>query len=164
MAAVNAGGHWSPEAPAEGLARLLSAPGETPVDVVDGWACPVTVAAGIVAAAELAAAPWPDMSALPPHVTRRNQGREEPDDAPSDDAAEPMAETAPPAVRYCIKVTCPSPVGWRAPDAIALGTSHASASPDWMHLLYFDFYADGVAASPGGYCTADGKLADEFQG
>lgn len=163
-AAVNAGGHWSPDTPAKGLASLLPAPGETPADVVDGWACPVTVAAGIVAVAELAAAPWPDMSALPPHVTRRNQRRRAPEDTPMGDAEELAAEFTPPAVRYCIRVTCPSPVAWQAPDAISLGTSHASASPDWMYPVYFDLYADGVAASPGGYCTADGELAAEYQG
>jgi hypothetical protein len=33
-----------------------------------------------------------------------------------------------------------------------------------MYPLYFDFYADGVAAAPGGYCTETGELADTYQG
>ena len=34
----------------------------------------------------------------------------------------------------------------------------------WRENWYADVQANGVAPAPGGYCTADGELADEFQG
>lgn len=164
VAAVNESGQWSPDAPEEGLARLMPALVQDPDTLLDGWTCPVTIAAGLVVVAELEAAPWPDMSALPPHVTRRSQKRQSPEDAPVPDPEEQAGETAPPAVRYCIKVNCPSPVVWRAPDAIALYSSHPSAISDWMYPVYLDLFADGVATAPGGYCTETGELADNYQG
>ncbi len=65
---------------------------------------------------------------------------------------------------YCIRATCPSPVTWQAPPPLALSTSHQTENLYWMERFYFDVFADGVAAAPGGYCTADGRLAAGFQG
>ena len=65
---------------------------------------------------------------------------------------------------HCIRAACPSPVRWPAPPALTLYSSHASQNAGWRQTVFFDVHADGVAATPGGYCTADGRLASDFQG
>ncbi len=67
-------------------------------------------------------------------------------------------------VKYCIAVRCASPVVWEAPPALLLYSSHASQATYWQETIYLDLFAEGRAAAPGGYCTADGALADSFQG
>lgn len=74
------------------------------------------------------------------------------------------AEQAASDLKYCIAVRCASPVAWDAPPALLLGSSHDSQAAYWSDNLYIDVFAEGRAAAPGGYCTADGGLADEFQG
>ena len=162
-AAINENGFWSPDAPTQGLARLLPTSDEGTDGTDVAWNCPVTVAAGLVDAAELAAAPWPDMAASRPK-DGQSQSRSGSGDSSAEEAEAQDGETPPRAVRYCLRVACPSPVAWQAPDAIALVSSHPSATPDWLYPIYFDLYADGVAAAPGGYCMVDGSLSDSYQG
>ncbi len=159
---INENGFWSPDAPTQGLARLLQSSDRDPDGADGAWRCPMTVAAGLVDAAELATAPWPDLPAprIKDRQSRSPSGTG--DSGGKDEDADRNSASG--AVRYCLRVACPSPVVWRAPDAIALVSSHPSARPDWMHPLYFDLSADGVAAVPGGYCLADGSLAESFQG
>ena len=78
------------------------------------------------------------------------------------DSTERVGEPLP--LRYCVKVTCPVPVTWDAPPAVSLYSSHPTGSRGWLYWVYFDLYTEGAAASPGGYCTADGELAETYQG
>lgn len=66
-------------------------------------------------------------------------------------------------VKYCVKVTCPVPTTWDAPPAISLWSSHLRWKQGWNSQFYFDLYAEGRATA-GGYCNADGTLADIYQG
>ena len=66
-------------------------------------------------------------------------------------------------VKYCLAIACPSPVVWDAPPALILNSSHASRNSYWAETLFMDVFATGVA-KPGGYCTAIGDLAENFQG
>ena len=79
-------------------------------------------------------------------------------------AAGVTADRAAPDLNYCIRTACPSPVAWAAPPAVALWSSHPSGKEHWLGSLFPDVFANGRAPAPGGYCTADGELADEFQG
>ncbi len=74
------------------------------------------------------------------------------------------AEQAASDLKYCIAVSCASPVAWDAAPALLLYSSHDSQAAHWTESWFIDFFADGAAAAPGGYCTADGRLADGFQG
>lgn len=67
-------------------------------------------------------------------------------------------------IKYCVRIACPSPVKWDAPPSSLLHSSHPSRNRYWMKSLYIDIFADGVASSPGGYCPAEGRLAEDFQG
>ena len=67
-------------------------------------------------------------------------------------------------LKYCIAVSCDSPVPWDAPPALLLASSHDSQAAHWSARLFIDIFADGAATAPGGYCTTDGRLAGEFQG
>lgn len=67
-------------------------------------------------------------------------------------------------LKYCIVIACPSPVTWDAPPALLLGSSHESRATYWIGDLYIDLFAEGRARAAGGYCNADGTLADEFRG
>lgn len=67
-------------------------------------------------------------------------------------------------VKYCVAVACAPPFAWSAPPALLLFTSHASEAEGWREDLYVDVQANGRAAAPGGYCTADGALAESYQG
>jgi hypothetical protein len=73
------------------------------------------------------------------------------------------AEQAASDLKYCIAVSCASPALWDAPPALLLGSSHRSQAAGWSQTAFIDLFANG-AARPGGYCTADGALANEFQG
>jgi hypothetical protein len=163
-AMVNENGFWRPTEPNRGLVELM--PGLTESLTVSGpWpGCIVTVAAA-AATPEDAARPIPDISDWRPLID--GQGRQETEESETAENQENMFrgdsyERSP--LRYCVKVTCPVPVVWDAPPAVSLYSSHPSDRPDWMMGTYFDLDADGLAESPGGYCTETGKLADEFQG
>jgi hypothetical protein len=65
---------------------------------------------------------------------------------------------------YCLRVACPSPVAWDAPAPVILSSSHPSQNYMWMQHVFIDVFAHGAAPEPGGFCTTDGKLTEEFQG
>lgn len=74
------------------------------------------------------------------------------------------AGEAEPEGKFCAAVACAPPFTWSAPPALMLVTSHNSQAEGWWENLYVDVSASGRTPAPGGYCTADGRLADEFQG
>ena len=76
----------------------------------------------------------------------------------------PAANEVEPELKYCVAVACAAPFTWSAPPALTLVTSHDSQAEGWRETWYADVQANGIAPAPGGYCTADGELADEFQG
>jgi hypothetical protein len=69
-----------------------------------------------------------------------------------------------PGLKFCIAVACAPPTTWSAPPALILVTSHESRAEGWRVYLHADIFAEGRAPAPGGYCTADGGLADNYQG
>jgi hypothetical protein len=159
-AMVNAKGYWSKAEPGEGLPELL--PGMN--EIIAGFdlerECRIQVAAapaepedGNIARTSLPYAELPDFP-----------DSEDSDDSSRADGAGAAGFGEAPPLRFCVKVTCPVPVNWDAPPAISLYSSHATGSQNWIYQSYFDLYAEGVAASPGGYCTASGELAESFQG
>lgn len=74
------------------------------------------------------------------------------------------AETAGSDIKYCLRVSCPSPLSWQAPPALLMTSSHPSRNREWAATSYIDIFARGAAVEPGGYCTADGRLAKDFRG
>jgi hypothetical protein len=67
-------------------------------------------------------------------------------------------------LKFCIAASCASPAPWDAPPALVVVSSHESQTPNWIKKhVFVDYFADGIAP-PGGYCAADGGLADRFQG
>lgn len=170
VAALNASGHWSPDTPADGLARLLPALVADPDDGIGRWPCTVTVTAGPLDAAERKTAPWLEewdrWTRVTHDATRRHDeemtSAKADSDIPDDD--EERDPKPVPAVRFCLKVACPSPVAWDAPDVPAYYSSHPTGSPDWVFDVYADLLLEGRPATPGGYCTTDGELADVYQG
>lgn len=168
IAKINELGHWSPDAPGEGLGRLLPDLVENPDDGIARWNCTVTVTAGTIDATEREARPWPETSdhwtRVVHDATRRFDEEMELRKAESEDAEEEDDEATPiPPVRYCVRATCPSSVVWQAPAAVAMSSSHPSASPHWVYTIYTDLLPEGRPA-PGGYCTVDGELASTYQG
>lgn len=184
-AEINESGHWSPDVPAEGLARLLPNLFANPEFEIAGWTCPVTVTAGAIDAAELEAAPWPELPDTSPVVlheenrafvdyineSSEERKREEAEKAAAEpeydedkDDNEDKAdnENYPPPIRYCVKVTCPGPAPWPASGAVVLISSHATTVPQWLYIGTLQ--ARGRTTPAGGYCTAEGDLADSFQG
>lgn len=163
-AMVNENGFWRPEEPDRGLVELM--PGLTESLAVSGLqpGCGITVAAA-VATPEDAARPIPNRSGWQPLI--EELGQKEAEESGTVGSREELFsgdsyERSP--LRYCVKVTCPVPVVWDAPPAVSLYSSHPSDKLDWMMGIYFDLDADGVAKSPGGYCTVSGELADSYQG
>ena len=67
-------------------------------------------------------------------------------------------------LRYCVRVACPSPTVWAAPAPVVLYSNQASQKEQWSRYLFLDLRAQGRAPVPGGNCTAEGDLADRFQG
>ena len=159
-AAVNAKGYWSKAEPGEGLPELLPNMNEIIAGFDRQKECRIQVAA---APAE------PEDANIARSASSYGEPLDFPDSEESDDsdrvdgAGDAGYSDAPP-LRFCVKVTCPVPVNWDTPPAIALYSSHATGSQNWIYQSYFDLYAEGVAASPGGYCTATGELADSYQG
>ncbi len=169
VATINQLGHWSPAAPDEGLGRLLPDLVENPEDGIARLSCTVTVTAGMVDAADRDARPWPETSDRWTYVvhdaTRRFDEERDRRKAESGEAEEEQDEATPiPTVRYCVRTTCPIALSWHAPDAVAMYSSHPSGSPHWYLNFQFDVLLEGRAPAPGGYCTADGQLADRYQG
>jgi hypothetical protein len=137
MAAIlNEYGRWSEDTPDSGLPELFpDLKDSLPATSYSGLeSCSITLAAGVADPAAVSGVDWL-----------------EPEQAASD-------------LRYCIRTACPSPVAWNAPDTVLLASSHASHNEQWMEYAFIDVFAQGRAPAPGGYCTADGKLADGFQG
>jgi hypothetical protein len=159
-AAVNAKGYWSKAEPGEGLPELLPNMNEIIAGFDRQKECRIQVAA---APAE------PEDGNIARSASSYGEPLDFPDSEESDDsdwadgAGDAGYSDAPP-LRFCVKVTCPIPVNWDTPPAIALYSSHATASQNWIYQSYFDLYAEGVAASPGGFCTATGELAESYQG
>ncbi len=169
VATINELGHWSPDVPGEGLGRLLPDLVKDPEDGIARWSCTVTVTAGEIDAAERETRPWLETSDQWTHVVHDATRRfnEEVDGRKSEfaEAEEEDNEATPiPPVRYCVRATCPSALAWQAPEAFAMYSSHPSASPQWLFRAYADMLLEGRDGSPGGYCTADGELADVYQG
>lgn len=166
-AMVNENGFWRPGEPNRGLVELM--PGLTELLIVSGPrpGCGVTVAAA-AATPEDAARPIPDRSDWQPSIEEpARQETEETEESGTAGSQEDRFsgdsyERSP--LRYCVKVTCPVPVVWDAPPAVSLYSSHPSDKLDWILDTYFDLDADGLAESPGGYCTVTGELADSYQG
>ncbi len=69
-----------------------------------------------------------------------------------------------PAVGYCLRLACPSPAVWHERPVVILHSSHPSRNRGWSYNLFVDLFAQGRAPAPGGYCTADGRLAGRYQG
>lgn len=147
---INQAGYWSPDAPGQRLTELLpDLEGELAGLNLDK-SCRITVAAATVDLAEQELIKWPE--------------DDEPDDFETILTKEPADSLEHMTVKFCVKATCPVPTAWDAPPAISLWSSHPSANRNWMYWASFDLYANGVAPEPGGYCNADGTLADEYQG
>ncbi len=164
VATVNASGFWRPEAPEGGLATLMSDLGGSFDQAGLRPGCEVVVSAA-AATPDDAARPRPDI----PHRQLSSPNPREADTPQNGMTASSPKEAgdehdAASPLRYCARVTCPVPVAWDAPPAIALYSSHPSTRPDWMLNVYFDVFAGGVATAPGGYCTETGELADTYQG
>lgn len=68
------------------------------------------------------------------------------------------------SLRYCVRAACSTPVVWDAAPATSLVSSHPSENDGWIATVYVDLAAAGKASEPGGFCTADGSLAESFQG
>lgn len=159
-ALVNTKGYWTKAKPGEGLPEFL--PGLD--EVIAGFElereCRIQVAAAPAKAGDgaisMPASPYADQPARPDGGKIEAPGRDE-------EAGVALYGQALP-LRYCVKVTCPVPVTWEAPPAVSLYSSHPTGRPDWLYWVYFDLYTEGVAREPGGYCTADGGLAAEYQG
>jgi len=85
-------------------------------------------------------------------------------DPPADDSAGLLGIVEDGDLNYCIRIACASPVIWDAPPVLMLFTSRDSQAENWVNSLYADVTAAGAVPAPGGYCTADGKLAETYQG
>lgn len=107
--------------------------------------CSVSLQAGTVEPAELEA------------IARRF-GKE------SQDSANSAALGGPFLVKYCLKIACPSLASWEREPMWALYSSHPADRPGWVHFYRVRPLFEGSAITPGGYCTAEGELADSYQG
>lgn len=68
-------------------------------------------------------------------------------------------------IKYCVKLACPSSVAWQSNPVVWFISSHPTKKPTWTESFNFiDLQANGRAFEPGGYCTVDGELADDYQG
>lgn len=157
IAAVNENGSWLAESPQGGLVALLPALAEPLAETGLPPGCRIAVAAA-AATAEDAARPVPDLPDPRPATPGAAAG------ADTDYEVTSREPRRAPPLRYCVKVTCPVPVTWDAPAALALYSSHPSGRPDWLLNAFFDMFAEGRAAAPGGYCTVNGQLAPSYQG
>jgi len=107
--------------------------------------CSVSLQAGTTEPAELAA-------------IARKFGKERPD---SGDRAVPGG---PFLVKYCLKIACPSLANWEREPMWALYSSHPVDRPGWVHFYGVRPFFEGSQITPGGFCNADGTLADSYQG
>ncbi len=159
-ALVNAKGYWARAYPDVGLPDFLPGLGGALAELDLDRGCRVRVAAA-PAAPEDAAIPMP---AWADEVRPAVAGDRETAADVIDDAAGVPGYGETPPLRYCVKVTCPVPVTWETPPALALYSSHPTGGAGWLYWIYFDLYTEGIAAAPGGYCTAEGALAESYQG
>lgn len=153
-ATINHGGHWSTAAPGRGLPELLPGLGADFAELELQRDCRIVVAAAPMDQGELDIE-WPVKTGWEGRSGANSEAR---------DAAEIGKPYEPPSVRYCVKASCASPVTWNASPAIFLYSSHPTANINWTWLMYVDLLAEGTAPEPGGYCNADGTLADTYQG
>lgn len=161
---VGDNGFWQPEAPEHGLVKLM--PG---LDVSleeaglqPGCRIAVTAAAASEKDAARLTSGLAGWQPLPMGFGEMRTPDGEMPGRHEDEVADEPEKTLP--LRYCVKVTCPVPVVWDAPAAVSLYSSHRSQRPDWMLNVFFDMFAAGRATTAGGYCTAEGELADSYQG
>lgn len=173
-ALINENGHWSTADPGKGLPELLPEllellPGLN--EDVSGLGlkreCRIAIAAAPIDPAKIEAIDWPGMPDWTPALGGYFDNPEQDDETAGTEAAaqtEPDEPYEPPMLRYCVRAACASPVAWDAPPAVFLYSSHPSKSLEWMWLMYFDLFAVGRAPEPGGYCTADGRLSETYQG
>jgi hypothetical protein len=66
-------------------------------------------------------------------------------------------------VRYCLAIACPNPMVWQTEPRLMLYSSHPSRNLYWQDNLFMDPFGESTT-TPGGYCTANGDLADRFLG
>jgi hypothetical protein len=105
--------------------------------------CTIAVNAGIADPAELAGMAWPEDI-----MSYRDE-----------DAPREILD-----VKYCLKVSCPSMVAGDARPMDALYSSHPAKNAGWIYALRFNLFYPDEALNAGGYCNADGTLADSYQG
>lgn len=135
---LRAHGNPTAQGPDSGLFALLPELGEDLTDMGLREGCTVSVDAGVA-----------DNSALPKDGWLEGYVA----------AFQPLPE-----VSYCIRLTCPAPAVWQDHAVVVLHSSHPSRSRYWAYNVFIDRLGDGAALEPGGYCTADGRLADGYQG
>ncbi len=131
-------GSWTTAEPGAGLPALLPDLGRELEDLGLGSGCAVTVDAGVADNSALR-----DLSWIEGYVA----------------AFRPLPE-----ISYCIRLACPSPVAAHAHPVVIFSSSHPSRNDGWAYNLFMDKSARGAAPESGGYCTAEGGLAAEYQG
>lgn len=131
-------GSWNPAEPDSGLAELIPGLGDTLKESSLSDRCSVTLDAGVADNEALRDQDW-----IQEYETDWQPLRD---------------------ISYCIRLACPSPVVWQERPVMILESSHPSRNRHWAYTIFMDIFGNGAAYEPGGYCTADGELADEFQG
>lgn len=131
-------GSWTPAEPDSGLAEFIPGLGDTLKELSLSEGCSVTLDAGVADNAALRDREWiRDFEA---------------DRQPLND------------ISYCMRLACSSPVVWHERSVVFLESSHPSHNRYWTYSVFMDVFGNGAAYEPGGYCTADGELAENFQG
>jgi hypothetical protein len=167
VAMVNEHGRWSTAEPDKGLPELLPGLGEDLAEMDLRRDCRITVASAPADPEEIGTIEWPNMSDWTPAIERySDESNRVGKAAEAENEVVPEADEPyePPALRYCIRVACASPVAWNAPPSVFLYSSHPGSSPEWMWWMRIDLFAAGRAPEPGGYCTETGALAERYQG
>ncbi len=131
-------GSWTPAEPDSGFAELIPGLGETLKESSLSERCSVTLDAGVADNAALREQDWIQ--------------EWEADSLPLRD------------ISYCMRLACPSPVVWHEHPVVILESSHPSRNRNWNYFIFLDIFGNGAAYGPGGFCTADGELAESFQG
>jgi hypothetical protein len=131
-------GTWTTEGSGAGLPALFPELDEDLSDLGLREGCTVTIGAGVADNSALPADGW-----LEGYVA----------------AFRPLPE-----VSYCIRLACPSPAVWQETPVVILHSSHPSRNRSWAYNVHLDILGAGAAPEAGGYCTADGGLAESYQG
>jgi hypothetical protein len=135
---LRAHGRWTMAEPGAGLAEILPGLGGALMESSLNERCAIALDAGVADNATLRDRDW---------------------------IREFEADNQPlPDLGYCIRLACPSPVVWHEHPVVILASSHPSRNSYWADTVFFDLFGNGRAVEPGGYCTADGRLAETFQG